>query len=164
MPEDISFDIDILGEITKKIRKSSKKSHPRGIELKGPIARWYRQNEDNENLKLKGYFDIRNINFDETKSELQEKITSRSSEILDDDQEEYFTVRDVIEKGKVNKKDTVFTSKKIIEFGNKTFKYFFEQLKKYFTELLININKATYNILKFLTSNNQLHIFVLFLK
>ena len=47
-PDDISFDIDILGEITKKIRNSSKKSHPRGIELKGPTAKWYRQNEDNE--------------------------------------------------------------------------------------------------------------------
>ena len=157
-PEDISFEIDILGEITKKIRKSTKKSHPRGIELKGPIAKWYRQNEDNENLKLKGYFDIRNINFDETKSELQEKITSKSSEIIDDDQEEYFTVRDVIEKGKVNKKDTVFTSKKIKEFGNKTFKYFFRQLKKYFTELLININKATYNILKFLSDTQITHL------
>ena len=101
MPEDITFNIDILGEITKKIRNSSKKSHPRGIELNGPIAKWYRQNEDNENLKLKGYFDIRNINFEETKSELKEKLTSRSSEILDDDQEEYFTVRDVFEKGKM---------------------------------------------------------------
>ena len=157
-PDDISFDIDILGEITKKIRNSSKKSHPRGIELKGPTAKWYRQNEDNENLKLKGYFDIRNINFDETKSELQDKLLSRSSDIIDDDQEEYFTVRDVIEKGKVNKKDTVFTSKKIKEFGNKTFKYFFEQLKKYFTELLLNINKATYNILKFLSDTQITHL------
>jgi len=156
-PEDISFDIDILGEITKRIRGGTKKSHPRGIHLTGPIAKWYRQNEDNENLKLKGHFDIRKINFEETESQLAEKITVKSQN-LDEDQEEYFTVRDVIEKGKVSKKDTVFSSKKIKEFGNKTFKYFFRQLKKYFTELLGNIRMASYNILKFLSDANITHL------
>ena len=61
--DDISFDIDVQGEITKKIRYSSKKQHPRGMVLHGPIAKWYRLNEDHENTKLKGYFDIRKIEF-----------------------------------------------------------------------------------------------------
>ena len=55
------------------------------------------------------------------------------------------------ENNKMNKKDTTFTSRKIVEFGNKTFKYFFHQLQKYFIELLNNINKASYSILKFLS-------------
>ena len=55
------------------------------------------------------------------------------------------------ENNKLNKKDTIFTSRKIVEFGNKTFKYFFHQLQKYFNELLNNINKASYSILKFLS-------------
>ena len=51
----------------------------------------------------------------------------------------------------MNKKDTIFTSRRIVEFGNKTFKYFFHQLQKYFVELITNITKASYNILKFLS-------------
>ena len=69
--DDISFEIDIQGEITKKIRNSSKKQHPRGMVLHGPIAKWYRLNEDHENTKLKGYFDIRKIEF---KNEAKENI------------------------------------------------------------------------------------------
>ena len=55
------------------------------------------------------------------------------------------------ENNKLNKKDTIFTSRKIVEFVNKTFKYFFHQLQNYFNELLNNINKASYSILKFLS-------------
>ena len=139
---DISFEIDVQGEITKKIRNSTKKQHRRGMVLHGPIAKWYRLNEDNENTKLKGYFDIRKINFNE---DSKEKMRN------EDDREEEFTVRDVFENNKLNKKDTIFTSRKIVEFGNKTFKHFFHQLQKYFVELLTNINKASYNILKFLS-------------
>ena len=143
--DDISFEIDVQGEITKKIRNSSKKQHPRGMVLHGPIAKWFRLNEDHENTKLKGYFDIRKINFNEDSKE--------KSNI--EDGEEEFTVKDVFEKNKLNKKDTIFTSRKIIEFGNKTFKYFFHQLQKYFIELLTNINKASYNILKFLSDTQS---------
>ena len=152
--DDISFEIDVQGEITKKIRNSSKKQHPRGMVLHGPIAKWYRLNEDHENTKLKGYFDIRKIDFDEsptlkTKIEnVEEDSTVRSKT---ENGEEEFTVKDVFENNKLNKKDTIFTSRKIVEFGNKTFKYFFHQLQKYFIELLTNINKASYSILKFLS-------------
>ena len=139
--DDISFEIDVQGEITKKIRNSSKKQHPRGMVLHGPIAKWFRLNEDHENTKLKGYFDIRKINFTE---DSKEKLNIENGE-------EEFTVKDVFEKNKLNKKDTIFTSRKIVEFGNKTFKYFFHQLQKYFIELLTNINKASYSILKFLS-------------
>ena len=151
-PKDISFEISIQGEITKKIRKSTKKAHPRGIVLHGPIAKWYRQNEEFENTKLKGYFDIRKIDFKEkTKSQLEEMINDKNSQKSGEDSEDDFRVKDVIEKGKLNKKDTIFTSRKIKEFGDKTFKYFFHQLQKYFIELLTNINKASYSILKFLS-------------
>ena len=141
--DDISFEIDIQGEITKKIRNSSKKQHPRGMVLHGPIAKWYRLNEDHENTKLKGYFDIRKIEF---KKNDKDKENGK-----DEDEEEEFIVKDVIEKNRLNKKDTIFTSRRILEFGNKTFKYFFHQLQKYFIELLTNINKASYNVLKFLS-------------
>ena len=154
-PQDISFEINIQGEITKKIRKSGKKAHPRGIKLNGPIAEWYRQNEDLMLTKLKGYFDIRKIDFTEvTKSQLADIVSSSYSTNLnkeEEDAEEDFKVKDAFEKGKVNKKITVFTSRRIKEFGNKTFKYFFQQLQKYFLELLTNINKASYNVLKFLS-------------
>ena len=140
--DDISFDIDVQGEITKKIRYSSKKQHPRGMVLHGPIAKWYRLNEDHENTKLKGYFDIRKIEF---------KNKDKDNGRVEEDEEEDFIVKDVFENNKLNKKDTIFTSRKIIEFGNKTFKYFFHQLQKYFIELLTNINKASYNVLKFLS-------------
>ena len=141
--DDISFEIDIQGEITKKIRNSSKKQHPRGMVLHGPIAKWYRLNEDHENTKLKGYFDIRKIEF---KNEAKENI-----KVEEEDEEEEFIVKDVFENNKLNKKDTIFTSRKILEFGNKTFKHFFHQLQKYFIELLSNIIKASYNVLKFLS-------------
>ena len=158
-PEDISFQINIQGEITKKIRKSTKKAHPRGIVLRGPIAKWYRQNQEYENTKEKGYFDIRKIDFNEdNKSQLEDIITDKNSLYPDDDAEEYFRVRDVIEKGKLNKKDTIFTSRRIVEFGNKTFKYFFHQLQKYFVELITNITKASYNILKFLSDTHKFRI------
>lgn len=151
-PKDIAFEISISGEITKKIRKSTKKAHPRGIVLKGPIAKWYRQNAEFENTKLKGNFDIRKIDFKEkSKSQLEEIISDKNSQYTGDDNEEDFRVKDVFEKGKLNKKDTIFTSRKIKEFGDKTFKYFFHQLQKYFTELLTNINKASYSVLKFLS-------------
>ena len=154
-PEDIAFEIDIQGEITKKIRKSTKKAHPRGIVLHGPIARWYRQNEDNENIKEKGHFDIRKIDFEEKNKTLEEKLSEKSSlENNEDDNEEDFRVRDVFEKGKLNKKDTIFTSRKIVEFGNKSFKYFFNQLQKYFVELITNITKASYSVLKFLSDTS----------
>ena len=138
-PDDISFEIDVQGEITKKIRNSSKKQHPRGMVLHGPIAEWYRLNEEHDITKKKGDFDIRKIDFDS-----KEKSNN-------EDGEEEFTVKDVRENNKLNKKDTIFTSRKIVEFGNKTFKYFFQQLQKYFVELLNNINKASYSILKFLS-------------
>ena len=158
-PKDISFEIKIQGQITKKIRKSTKKAHPRGIVLNGPIARWYRQNEDQENTKLKGYFDIRKIDFKEKdKNKIQvldEVISSHGGSSQpnkdEEDNEEDFRVRDVIENGKLNKKDTIFTSRKIREFSNKTFKYFFHQLQKYFVELLTSISKASYSVLKFLS-------------
>ena len=151
-PEDISFQINIQGEITKKIRNSTKKAHPRGIVLQGPIAKWFRQNQDYENTKEKGYFDIRKIDFNEdNKTQVEDIISDKNFLNPDDDTEEDFRVRDVIEKGKVNKTDTIFTSRRIVEFGNKTFKYFFHQLQKYFVELLTNITKASYNILKFLS-------------
>ena len=140
--DDISFEIDIQGEITKKIRNSSKKQHPRGMVLHGPIAKWYRLNEDHENTKLKGYFDIRKIEF---------KDDSKDKARYEEDEEDEFIVKDVIENNKQSKKDTIFTSGKILEFGNKTFKYFFHQLQKYFIEMLININKASYSVLKFLS-------------
>ena len=143
--DDISFEIDIQGEITKKIRNSSKKQHPRGMVIHGPIAKWYRLNEDHENTKLKGYFDIRKIEF---KNESKDKENAR---LEDEDEEQDIIVKDVFENNKLNKKDTIFTSRKILEFGNKTFKYFFRQLQKYFIELLTNINKASYNVLKFLS-------------
>ena len=142
--EDISFEIDVQGEITKKIRNSAKKQHPRGMVLKGPIARWYRLNEEHENTTEKGHFDIRKIDFNNNKS--KEKSEGKVDE---------FTVKDVIEKNKLNKKDTVFTSPKIVEFGNKTFRYFFHQLQKYFNQLLTNINKASYSILKFLSDTQS---------
>ena len=156
-PEDISFEIDVQGEITKKIRKSTKKAHPRGIVLHGPIAKWYRQNAEHENTKLKGYFDIRKIDFtEEHKTLLDGKITEKSSSqnIEENDDEEDFRVKDVFEKGKLNKKDTIFTSRRIVEFGNKTFRYFFHQLKKYFVELIPNISKASYSVLKFLSDTH----------
>ena len=148
--KDISFEIDVQGEITKKIRGGSKKQHTRGMVLHGPIAKWYRLNEDGENTKLKGHFDIRKINFDE---DPKEKLKEEEED--EDDGEEEFVVKDVFEKNKLNKKDTIFTSRKIVEFGNKTFKYFFHQLQKYFIELLTNINKASYNILKFLSDTQS---------
>ena len=140
-PEDVSFEIDVQGEITKKIRNSSKKQHPRGMLLHGPIAAWYRLGEINEKEKEKGHFDIRKINFEKDNKE-RENI---------EDGEEEFIVKDVVEKNKPSKKDTIFTSRKIEEFGRKTFKYFFHQLQKYFLELLTNINKASYGVLKYLS-------------
>ena len=140
-PEDISFDINVKGEITKKIRNSSKKQHPRGMLIHGPIAEWYRQDEDKVLTKFKGYFDIRKIDFKEDGKERENY----------EDREEEFTVKDVVENNKPSKKDTVFSSRKIKDFGRKTFKYFFHQIQKYFLELLTNINKASYNILQFLS-------------
>ena len=162
-PNDISFEIKIQGEITKKIRKSKKKAHPRGIKLKGPIAKWYRQNEDYMLEKQKGYFDIRKIDFKEDekpKSLLEEQISDKNSSIKeeDDDCEEDFRVKDVFEKGKLNKKDTIFTSRKIKEFGEKTFKYIFHQLQKYYLELITNITKASYNVLKFLSDTQATNL------
>ena len=171
-PKDISFEIDVQGEITKKIRNSSKKQHPRGMVLHGPIAYWYRINEDHENTKLKGYFDIRNIDFKPKQkkgSEVELKNQNLNSQITytesikqtesgmrekGDHYQEEFVVKDVFENNKLNKKDTIFTSRKIVEFGNKTFKYFFHQLQKYFLELLTNIEKTSYSVLKFLSDTN----------
>ena len=160
-PEDIAFEIDIQGEITKKIRKSTKKAHPRGIILHGPIARWYRLNEEHENTKEKGHFDIRKIDFSEEPKTLEEKITEKSflqNNEEDNDDEEDFRVKDVIEKGKMNKKDTIFTSRRIVEFGNKTFRYFFEQLQEYFLKLIPNITKASYSVLKFLSDTEATNL------
>jgi hypothetical protein len=145
-PKDIFFEIYVQGEITKTIRNSSKKQHPRGMIIHGPIAEWYRLNADKEFTKKKGYFDIRKINFD-AKEDLKNKIVS-------DNGTEEFVVKDVYENDKLNKKDTIFSSAKIEEFGMKTYRYFFQQLQNYFVKLLDNINEASYSVLKFLSDRD----------
>ena len=161
-PQDITFDIKIQGEITKKIGKNKKKAHPRGMDLCGPIAEWFRQNEEHENTVLKGYFDIRKIDFkEENDNKMQtvdEILTNSSGQIKEEDNEQDFRVKDVFEKGKLNKKDTIFTSRRIPEFSNKTFKYFFHQLQKYFVELITNISKASYSVLKFLSDTQATNL------
>ena len=170
-PIDISFQINIQGEITKKIRGNSKKEHPRGMILRGPIATWYRLNNEYEVTKEKGYFDIRNINFDNinndnfnninnnlvnniknnnNKTNNQQKNLSKSNTNNNENEEE-FEVKKIIENGKENNKPTIFSSYRIIEFNNKTYRYFFNQVQKYFKEFLINIENSNYSILKFLS-------------
>ena len=165
-PDDIAFELDVQGTIIKKLRKNKKKVHPRGIILHGPIARWFRLNQDGFDVE-KGHFDIRKIEFDDDKKKQQNGeenidennfINNFNNNNKDDNIEEDITVKDVFEKGKLNKKDTIFTSRKIEEFGEKTFKYFFRQVKEYLTELLININGASYNVLKFLSDTNYTNL------
>ena len=149
---DIAFEIDIQGEITKKIRKGTKKAHLRGMIVNGPKATWYRLNKEKEMSKEKGHFDIRNIDFQDVSGdenlELKDKINKINEE---SEYEEEFVVKDVIENDKLNKNKTTFTSKKFLEFGNKTYRYFFKQLQDYFLDLLDNISKPTYSLLKFLS-------------
>ena len=165
-PDDIAFELDVQGTIIKKLRKNKKKVHPRGIILHGPIARWFRLNQDGFDVE-KGHFDIRKIEFDDDKKKQQNGeenidennfINNFNNNNKDDNIEEDITVKDVFEKGKLNKKDTIFTSRKIEEFGEKTFKYCFRQVKEYLTELLININGASYNVLKFLSDTNYTNL------
>ena len=182
--EDISFKIEVQGEITKKIRGNPKKEHPRGMIIKGPIAKWYRLNEEKEFEKEKGHFDIRLIMFDE--GSLEKEITknnnslyvskddnnesgiktnnydiinknsfelqNRKSIVIDDEEE--FVVKKVIENGKLNDKPTTFSSRRIVEFKNKTFKHFFQQLQNYFKDFYNNIENATYSVLKFLSDTS----------
>ncbi len=60
-------------------------------------------------------------------------------------------MKKIIENGKENNKPTIFSSYRIIEFNNKTYRYFFNQVQKYFKEFLINIENSNYSILKFLS-------------
>ena len=140
-PNEISFQINVQGEITKKIRNNAKKEHPRGMIIRGPIATWYRLNEENESTKEKGHFDIRNIEF---KLDDKNKYENKPGE-------ECFQVTKVIEKGKEKTKAVVFSSFKILEFGNKTFSYFFRQLQDYFRDFYGNLEKSTYSVLKFIS-------------
>jgi len=143
-PNEISFQINIQGEITKKIRNNTNKEHSRGMIIKGPIATWYKINDDNELIKEKGHFDIRNIEFKiDDKNKYENKIG-----------EECFQVSKVIENGKEITKPIVFSSLKIVEFGNKTFSYFFKQLQDYFKDFYSNLEKSTYSVLKFISDSN----------
>ena len=143
-PNEISFQINIQGEITKTIKNNPKKQHSRGMIIRGPIATWYKMNNDNEFVKEKGHFDIRNIEF---KKDDKNKDNKKN-------EEEFFQVTKVIENGKEKTKPIVFSSFKIVEFGNKTFSYIFSQLQDYFREFYSNLEKSTYSVLKFISDSN----------
>ena len=186
--DDVSFRIDVIGEITKKIRGNPQKNHPRGMVIKGPIAKWFRINQEKQFEKEKGHFDIRDITFSQSVNKkkkpkgdgcscfgggddtIEEKRgpsglkTNNFDEFkknptgdygekgnFDDDYQEEFEVSKIIENGKLNNKPATFSSHRIVEFKNKTFKHFFQQLQNYFNEFYSNIENSNYSILKFLS-------------
>ena len=70
------------------------------------------------------------------------------------EKEEEFEVRKTNENGKVITKSTTFSSRRMLEFNNQTFKHFFLQLQQYYNDFIINIDNAPYSVLKFLSDKD----------
>ena len=186
---EISFGIELQGEIIQHNRANTLKTSKRGIIIKGPNVGLYRLKEiDNPQLRRElGHFDIRDVKIedDNEKNLNKEQSENKSYEIksselnskanknspptsvnIDNENdsskssknETKMQTDDLIEVKKMyyNGKDitdsTMFTSDPIINFSNNTFLHFFTQIKRYYNELTLNIDNASYNVLKFLSS------------
>ena len=179
---DISFNIDIEAQILKRIK--FKKEVNRKIKIIGPIVTLYKPPSVNQEIqpeKEKGKFDVRNLKFDENENEENnnnknnnivinndlgiKKMNTKDSRFnlnfnfnlinnLDIQYKEQFTVKRINENGKDLSKQLIFFSHKIKEFQNNTYRYFFIQLQRYYKDFLINIDNASYPVLKFLSNPN----------
>ena len=180
---DVSFNIDIETQITKKVKGKHKKEATRKMKINGPlvtIIKMPQENLDIQSIEEKGKFDVRNIKFDE--DELEESINDNNNNKLlngdipnrfvikkfseiqnnemnlinnnDSQQKDKFTIKKITKNGKELNKKILFLSNKIKEFQNKTYLYFFTQLQKYYKDFLINIENSSYSALKFLSNPN----------
>ena len=82
------------------------------------------------------------------------KETLQPKQVFSNDKEEEFEVRKTIENNKVITKSTIFSSRRMLEFNNQTFKHFFIQLQQYYNDFIINIDNAPYSVLKFLSDKD----------
>lgn len=203
---DVTFNIKVQGEITKRRSKSSSSSSTShndktsGMIIEGPTVTWYGMNSKQEFEKEKGTFDIRDIIFPYESSNngvikdndgdggsnnnnknnanvmkgiiggntakskqhktrgsnnnVKDVVQQQHKQMLNNDKEEEFEVRKTNENGKVNTKCTTFSSRRMLEFNNQTFKHFFLQLQQYYNDFIINIDNAPYNVLKFLSDKD----------
>lgn len=187
---EISFNIEIQGELIQHNRTNPLKTSKRGIIIKGTNVGIYRLKEiDNHQLRREiGYFDIRDVKTedDNEKNINKEQNENKSYEIESIDQnskvnknslpasvnintendsskssksesktqtDDLIEVKKMYYNGKEITDSTMFTSDLIANFSNKTFLHFFTQIKRYYNELALNIDNASYNILKFLSSS-----------
>ena len=181
---EVSFNIEIESQILKKIKNKNKKEVNRKMVIKGPIITLFKmptENIDIQSVQEKDQLDVRNIKLDEdefdinrndeknvvnnnkNKIELEnkksKKIDNKSNLNLNsvnnlDTFKEEFIIKKVNKNGKELNKQITFLSHKIKEFDNKTYRFFFIQLQKYYKDFLVNIENASYRALRFLSNPN----------
>ena len=181
---DVSFNIDIEAQISKKLKnKKEVKRKMKIIGPIVTLFKVPSGTGEIHSVKEKGKFDIRNIRFEDnenleinngnndnnnndlnlngdfgiTKRKVKENKLNINFNLINSNDnlyKEQFTVKKVIENGKDFTKQLIFFSQKIKEFQNKTYKYFFSQLQKYYKDFISNIENASYNVLKFLSNPN----------
>lgn len=151
-PNDITFGISIEGIIDKRIRKTIK-YHLRSLLVEGPLAKWYRFEDEFSTETLKGFFDIRKNRFAE---KISDKAHSNPSPIDGNSKKDDFKVTHFFEKGgeEINNAELDFKSDYFKEFSGKSFKDVFEQIRKYYITLntLLKV-KTDYSKLKYLSDS-----------
>ena len=141
-PEDVFFNIDIQGKILKKIKNNSGKEIPYTLKISGPIVTLNKAYSDKngEILKLKKKFDLRFIKMETSQDNVNDKINTTK------DTDEF-----IVKKFYNLDDEIIFKSQKIKELHDKSYKFLFAQLQKYYKEFILNIDKASYNVLKYLS-------------
>ena len=185
---DVSFNIDIETQIVKKMKKSKKEINrkmtingPIVTILKIPV-----ENRELQSTHEKGKFDIRNIKFEEddldkkknneneninnTNKEMEQKKSDKMDDKLnmnlnlntinnlESQYKEEFLVKKIKKNGKEANRQIIFLSQKIKEFQNKTYRYFFQQLQRYYKDFLLNIENASYQVLKYLSNPDCIYL------
>ena len=181
---EISFSIELQGELTQQNRVNPLKNLKRGIIVKGPNVAMYKiKNKMTDGSvalgKEVGHFDIRDMKIDEdaSKNQRQEQSEiksvegsivekdppslnkikedgSSSSSVIDEKekQEKIIEIKKIFDNGREITEPTIFLSAPIVNFNNRTLKPFFTQVKLFYTELPLNIDNASYSVLRFLSN------------
>ena len=117
------------------------------------------KNKNNENNNINNTDKEIEIEIEQKKSDKMDSklnLNLKINEInnLEDQFQEVFVVKKMQKNGKEINRQIMFLSQKIKEFQNKTYRYFFQQLQLYYKDFLINIENASYQVLKFLSNPN----------
>ena len=181
---EISFNIELQGELTQQNRVNPQKNSKRGIIVKGPNVAMYKiKNKLTDGSvalgKEIGHFDIRDMKLEEegAKNQKQEQSEIKSIEgsLLEKEspslnkikedfssyssstdekekQDKIIEIKKIFDNGREINEPTLFLSAPIVNFNNRTFKPFFTQVKLFYTELPLNIDNASYSVLRFLSN------------